>query len=593
MTHECETLKVLNFAPRCLVADNGWLCCGSEKGDFVAMRLDEDNDGDAVGSSLDLALDGALDTRMEMSREESLLSLITQGRRPNKNLNAKSMRLAKERVNCITLWFPDLRVPAGEGAYKESVAVLADNVGNVTLIGLRDFEQNEKAEPLDVINYPDFVNRALLSPDGRMLIAVLDDPYLYVHVREEKPLDPTSASRTPQYHWCQRQRIFLTSQLKEDRSDSRGSFAACFSNSGSLLAVGTQHGTISIFDTSLLDDPLAQPLITTFKSSRPESGPGAIRDMSFCPGPFDILAWTEDRGHVGIADVRANFTTRQILDIAVEADFDHINIFDRNTIDPRLLDPQSAVRRELLALQANAASSPRPGESTENFNQPLSATETVVLEALQDDRLRRDRARIATTDSGERSVPDLSWTYLSSLRPPADGDNSNRLARRSTSVTRGIRSTSSSRAQRSALDDYLDQRERARNRQQGTRDSSERLPALRRDPRWIDRLGETVAAMRDQRDRNQRDGQDQSDASYLNVLEILQARERATADGDNEDGSLLVPLVNQVVNRWEESAMRNTLPVGTSVAIDHGVFEVPPSRDNTAGLAWSEDGRTM
>jgi hypothetical protein len=95
----------------------------------------------------------------------------------------------------------------------------------------------------------------------------------------------------------------------------------------------------------------------------------------------------------------------------------------------------------------------------------------------------------------------------------------------------------------------------------------------------MDRIGETVAAMRDQRDRQ--------DSSYLNVLEILQARERPSNDAENEDSSLLVPLVNQVVNRWEESAIRGTL------ATDHGVFEVPPSPDNTAGLAWAEDGRTL
>jgi hypothetical protein len=83
-----------------------------------------------------------------------------------------------------------------------------------------------------------------------------------------------------------------------------------------------------------------------------------------------------------------------------------------------------------------------------------------------------------------------------------------------------------------------------------------------------------MAAMRDQRDRQ--------DSSYLNVLEILQAREPYDGDPD-----LLVPLVNQVVTRWEESAVRGTL------VQDTGFFDYPPSDDNTAGLAWSEDGRTL
>lgn len=97
------------------------------------------------------------------------------------------------------------------------------------------------------------------------------------------------------------------------------------------------------------------------------------------------------------------------------------------------------------------------------------------------------------------------------------------------------------------------------------------------EQRLLDQIGETVAAMRDQRER--------PDSSYLNVLEILQARERS--GDDHDDSSVLVPLVNQAMNRWEESAIRGTL------ATDHGVFEVAPSPDNTAGLAWTPDGRTL
>ncbi|TQV98755.1 hypothetical protein V2A60_007542 [Cordyceps javanica] len=313
-TQECETIKLLTFAPRCLVAENGWLCCGSESGDFVAIRLDEGSDSSNPNTPLNLDPDARLSLNLE-SREESLLSLITQARRSNKSLIAKSVKLANDRVNCITMWFPGALAPPDDGAYTEPVAILANNDCTVTVISLRDFDQSDKTTPLDVVTYPDFVNRATISPDGRIMVAILDDPYLYVH-------------------------------KKGDRTDSRGSFAACFSNSGSYLAVGTQHGVISIFDAELLLDIDAEPLITTFESSRPRSGPGAIRDMAFCPGPFDILAWTEDRGHIGIADVRANFIVRQIVDISVDADFEHVSIFDRNTIDPRLLDGQNSSRRD-------------------------------------------------------------------------------------------------------------------------------------------------------------------------------------------------------------------------------------------------------
>lgn len=589
LTRECETIKLLTFAPRCLVAENGWLCCGSENGEFVAIKLEdaiESNQQPLLGLHLDaetrhqLNLGGA-------SRDEPLLALLAHARRSSKSLIAKSMKLAKDRVNCVTLWFPPALTPLEAGSYTEPVAVLANNDRTVVLVSLREFDQNEKIDPLDVVTYPDFVNRAILSPDGRILVAILDDPYLYVHERVETEggISTPPASEDSGYRWEQRQRFLLKSQRKDDRSDSRGSFAACFSPSGAYLAVGTQHGTISIFDATLLLDPSAEPLITTFKSSRPESGPGAIRDMAFCPGPFDILAWTEDKGHIGFADMRSNFIIRQIVDINVEADFRHIDILDRNTVDPRLLDGNSD-RRSNRSPPSGSTRTRRQGEALETLNQPLTPNETVVLEAIQGDRRRRERAALRSTEERARDggPSDLALTYLSSLRPSAADGESPRPRQRSSSV---------GRAMGDILGSYREQRERQqerlRNARQLTREGSEgqqpQSTSARRtdqrwsEQRWVDRVEETVAAMRGQRERQ--------DSSYLNVLEILQARERPSNDTDNDDSSLLVPLVNQVVNRWEESAIRGTL------ATDHGVFEVPPSPDNTAGLAWTEDGRTL
>ncbi|KAM3475911.1 hypothetical protein MY5147_003495 [Beauveria neobassiana] len=577
-THECETIKLLTFAPRCLVAENGWLCCGSESGDFVAVRLDEANDGINLNAPLNLDPDA----------------------RPP--LHQQTRALA----------------PPVREAYTEPVAILANNDCTVTVISLDDFDKSDKIVPLDIVTYPDYVNRATISPDGRIMAAILDDPYLYIHVRSEKSCE---SECLPQHTWELRQRLMLKSQKKGDRADSRGSFAACFSNSGSYLAVGTQHGVISIYDTELLLDTDTDPLLTTFESSRPRSGPGAIRDMAFCPGPFDILAWTEDRGHIGIADVRADFIVRQIVDISAEPDFEHISIFDRNTIDPRLLDGQNTPRREGNQLvRVGLSATRRQGDGRiDTLNQPLTPSETIVLEAIQGDRRRRDRLT-QRTDGGDTTTFDSSWSYLTSLRSSSTEEEVARplQRQRSSSVTRGSSETFNS---------YRDQRERDRLaervrefRQLGReREPIDRLSG-RRDQRWIDRLGETVAAMREQRER---DG-DRPDASYLNVLDILQARERSglpagttstttTARGsaigtgtgsglrpattaastlandpERDDSSLLVPLVNQVVNRWEESAIRGTL-----VTEHTGLFEVPPSPDNTAGLAWSDDGRTL
>ncbi|KAK7431455.1 hypothetical protein QQZ08_001945 [Neonectria magnoliae] len=608
-TRECETLKLLTFAPRCLVAENGWLCCGSENGDFVAIRLDDGNDRDDRTDRADRADHSDRDSRAERpnmafavgaiapdaeilgvgldsSRDDSIFSLLSRARRSNKSLIAKSMKLAKDRVNCITLWFPPTSlpacVPACDNAYNEPLAILANNDRTVTLVSLEDFEKNEKTEPLDVITYPDFVNRAIISPNGQFLISVLDDPYLYIHQRvktiSESP--STRSVEASEYQWEQTQRILLKSQKKDDRSDSRGSFAACFSTSGAYLAVGTQHGTISIFNATLLNNPDADPLITTFQSTRPQSGPGAVRDMAFCPGPFDILAWTEDRGNVGIIDMRSNFIVRQIINIE-DPYFEHINVLDRNTIDPRLLES----RRDRRGNASTSSTSATPNNNTtttnstegrrrgadgiDGLNTPLTADETLVLEAIQNDRRRRERAT-PRTSAEERPTPlaNSFWADRSTRRTTTN-DDSQRLSER--------RSSSIGRAMGDLLGTYRSQ-DRARTSRQLLRDAAEAGEAGRRPDRWIESLGETVAMFREQRQRQ--------DTSYLTVLEILQARQRASEQNPDES-SVLGPLVNQVVSRWEESALRGTL------APDHGVFEVPPSPDNTAGLAWSEDGRVL
>lgn len=577
-TRECETIKLLTFAPRCLVAQDGWLCCGSEHGEFVAIRLgDETVTSNLDDLSLDLDPDLRLPLGLSAPGEDSIFTLLARARRSNKSLIAQTVKLANDRVNCITLWSPSRRVPPHERAYTFPVAVLANNDQTVKLVNLEGSEDGEKTEALDTITYPDYVNRAIISPDGHLLIAILDDPYLYVHERINGSASfGSSRSRgESECGWALKQRILLKSQRKDDQSDNRGSFASCFSSSGAYLAIGTQHGTISIFDASLLTDPDAEPLITTFTSSRPRSGPGAIRDMAFCPGPFDILAWTEDRGHIGIADVRSNFMIQQILDINVEADYEHINILDRNTVDPRLLERRSERRGDnnntSLGNNSTRSEGRRRGiDGIDTLNHPLTANETMVLEALQGDRRRRDRVNQRRDE--EWGVPRANNALRGASQedtesPPTPGRNS-----------------STNRAIGDLLGNYRDQRERAHERvriarQQLLRDASDRSQQPRRaDQRWMDRLSDNVAAIRDQRERQ--------DSSYLSVLEILQARERGTNEGD-DDSALLVPLVNQVVNRWEESAIRGTL------VTDSGFFDVAPSPDNTAGLSWSEDGRVL
>lgn len=415
-----ETIAVLPFLPRCLVAKHGWTCSGGERGEFVTIDRTEANSADHhdLATDLDLALsvDPTLDTDPDPASNpqvrQTIRSLLSAPKQESK-------KVGKDRVNCITLWFPPQHEHEHihEGAYDQAVAVLANNDKSVSIVSLA-FQDIK-----DEIRYPDCVNRAVISPDGGLLVAVSDDPYLYVHERCEKSVE-TPDGFWPDgtaYRWRLRHKIHLISQSRDDRSDNRGSFAACFSSSGRYLAVGTQYGVISIFDATTLANPSFPSLITSFKSSRPGVPSGAVRAMEFAPGPMDLLAWTEDRGRVGVADMRNGCISRQIIHLDEEDGYDHITLTDRGAIDPRLTDILSGDLQDNLAssLATTLDFSPEPRTGLERLNQPLSRDETIVLEALQEHsrrRVQRAAERVSTTTQRllgtERDTPAGTGTHL-------------------------------------------------------------------------------------------------------------------------------------------------------------------------------------
>jgi hypothetical protein len=319
-----------------------------------------------------------------------------------------------------------------------------------------------------------------------LLIAISDDPYLYVHERCEKQPTFAGAPRSTGSHafeWRPSNRIHLQSQKKDDKTDNRGSFAACFSSTGAYLAVGTQYGTISIFDPRTLAEPDVDSLITSFTSSRPNAEPGAVRDMAFAPGPIDLLAWTEDRGRVGVADLRSGFLSRQTLELDVTDAFDHITVIDTSSIDPRLLDQRSN-RGDPLAPLASLANDLYPSTETppphssdapantssiERYNHPLTADETMVLEALQDHGRRRAQRAAAAAPTTSGSAPRFSW--MERAARPTVGPDSPASRERSASVSRAVNEI---------MGNLRDQRERLR-------DSQERLRAVVREESEADR----------------------------------------------------------------------------------------------------------
>lgn len=583
-THSLETIRVLSFSPRCLVAKNGWVCCGGETGEFTAVRLEQRQEPGDMDMQLDLDPDARLPLDLDASTNDasSMLSLVERAANRSKMLIGKSMKLVRDRVNCITLWFPPVDSRPWEGAHNEPIAVLANNDKTVALVSLNDFEDNDKIEPLHIITYPDFVNRAVISPDGRLLVAVLDDPYLYVHER----VGANSTNNQKQYKWEYRDRYLLKSQRRDDVSQSRGSFAACFSNSGAYLAVGTQYGTISIFDVSAFTDRSKTPLITSFQSSRPETLSGAVRDMAFSPGPYDLLAWTEDKARVGIADIRNGFVYRQYIDIGDKEDGgQEVRILDGNAIDPRLLGRRSDRGDRDERLSGLPFFSDRRRDDRTRHDSPLTPDETLILEALQDGRRRREQraAQRGGADPATRhgdGTPSLGNARLSVWAERAEraarraqlGDNS-----RTDSPSLGEGGPGLSRAIDLLLGNSLDRADRDQDR-----GSPSQRPLG----------GNTTTSGDPPIPRSNRARRGDWGLHRLDDLEALYSLAAYGSEynrGDNNNDTTRrerTPFVAFLSDREFDNLMRRNVD-------DREVHHSPPTPDNTSGLAWSEDGRLL
>ncbi|KAI0406859.1 hypothetical protein F4802DRAFT_556392 [Xylaria palmicola] len=635
-TRECETIKVISFHPRCLVASGSWICCGGEYGEFAIIRetaADALNPSGASTSTAAAAAAAAIASASEnaLTRDPGLtpepsmaelrrdmLSIVEQISGSVKTWSASSHKFGTQRVNCITIWQPPKSPsdPLPPGCYTAPVAVLANNDKTVTVVGLND------AEAIDELQYPDCVNRGLISPDGSLLVAICDDPYLYVHVRRA-----LQGKRGGCYEWLQLPKIRLKDQSVRDASYCRGSFAACFSHSGRYLAVGTQYGTISIFDVAAFADPDRDPLVTYFSSARAPSDCGAVRDMAFSPGPYDLLAWTEHRGRVGVADARTNFTKRQIISIEDHEAYDRVPLNERNTtIDPRLLDPRSersAAGSLSLPNLVASASRARPtvdDADTARLNHPFSSEETAILEAVQSDRRRREareaREQREQRDSQTpRSSTGAAWRSSVFAERVSPQPRTPAAAReRERDIGERLRYLTS--LQRDTLQRIFERDQSRENRDhqrpaatqtppEAERDRERRAPTPRRRSSMMQALAQNI----DNSARLQRGGNGEGTGGARDYSSVWGQVGRSTsgwADLDalyNMSGGD-VAFAPHDATRGETSRIRRAIPIIGDVWSDEisgfrraygriGNREHQQRPDDTAGLTWSEDGRTL
>ncbi|RYP54864.1 hypothetical protein DL768_000428 [Monosporascus sp. mg162] len=593
-TRECETIKVISFHPRCLVAKGGWICCGGENGEFTVIRDVGQTDAadDVLNSDFRSTLNSLESPNMaeaSMSQlQRDMLSIVERINGSNKTWSASNHKFGIERVNCITIWQPPKSPSDGTtpGQYPSPVAVLANNDKTVTIVGLYDCQE------VDQLDYPDCVNRAVISPDGTMLAAICDDPFLYIHVR--KPLGKGKSNEY--FEWEQLPKIHLKGQEPRDTSDCRGSFAAAFSPSGRHLAVGTQYGTISIFNTAALRIPDMDPLITHFNSSRAPHESGAVRDMAFSPGPFDLLAWTEHRGRVGIADARTNFAQRQIISIDEHEGFDHLSLHDRSTIDPRLLDPRnerstgsSPSLPSLLSTSSPSRPLPNPetSEPSSRVNHPFTAEETAILEAVQSDRRRREARE--QREQREQQIARGSPAWRSSVWAERRETLTRILERERNRETRDHHRSGTSQTP------------------PGEQERERRAPTPRRRSSIMQALTQNVDSFAQIMNRSQPSGNSNDGPSNnrdsptpwlagrltsgwadLEALYNIAGGDSGFADSARTEAGRnrrAIPVINDV---WSDDFAGFRRAYGRSGSREHQQHP-----DDTAGLSWSEDGQTL
>ncbi|KAI1108074.1 hypothetical protein F5Y14DRAFT_437528 [Nemania sp. NC0429] len=626
-TRECETIKVISFHPRCLVASGGWICCGGENGEFTSIREAAADTPTASGTATAAAAAAAAATAVSedlLGRDTStsfsepsmtelrrdMLSIVEQMSSSARAWTMSNHKFGTQRVNCITIWQPP-EPPSDSphpGRYTTPVAVLANNDKSVTVVGLED------SETLDELEYPDCVNRGLISPDGSLLVAICDDPFLYVHVRR-----PVPGKRGAGYEWSPLPRIRLKDQSVRDVSDCRGSFAASFSFSGRYLAVGTQYGTISIFDVVAFADSASDPLITYFNSARASSDCGAVRDMAFSPGPYDMLAWTEHRGRIGVADARTNFTKRQIISIEDHEGYDHFSLNERNTtIDPRLLDPRSergiaspSSMPSLLSPSSRLQATVDTSDAS-RLNHPFSSEETAILEAVQSDRRRREAREQRDQRDSQATRGSAAWrssVFAERVSPQPrtpgvarerDREISERL-RYLTSLQRDTltrifereQSRENRDHQRSATTQTPPEQERER-RAPTPRRRSSIMQALAQNPDSSARLqrlgsGEGSSASREYPSVWGRVGRSDSGWADLEALYNISGGDTAaphdTTRTETNRIRRAIPIIGDV---WNDDISGFRRVYGRIGNRDH--IQRP---DDTAGLTWSEDGRTL
>lgn len=272
--HDCQNslLATVPFEPTCLAADLGWLAVGGENnGDCAFIKVEKDEHGHPKCFGHDLVV-------------ESLGGAI---------------------VNSMNIH----TIPAtGSSSDVEPVVLISNNDKTVKIYSLL------QRQVITTFLHPVPMNYSAMSPDSTIIAAVGDSNKVYFYRHKNHNVSRSPVTTFFRDDWVS----FAEPSLPTgDSVYDDYCFALAFSPSGHLCAASSQGGAISVFDVlQLLNNGHSQQdaMLCNFRSSRPTLV-GCVRAMAFSPAPWDLLAWAEDHGRIGLVDVRSQFVRRQVLEL--------------------------------------------------------------------------------------------------------------------------------------------------------------------------------------------------------------------------------------------------------------------------------------
>ena len=433
-TQKTFILITVPFEPRCLAAGQGWICLGGDSnGDcaFVELKGQERSEVDTrLPVNLPAAADDKLSQRARYSNDSQ------HGPQPNKwRPDLLVQELGGEIVNSITV---STIANQGQSEVNEPVALVSNNDKTVKMYSL------PQRKVIADLHHPFPMNYALLSPDSTIMVAVGDGCRAFFYRR--KPLKrkhgaiESQSERYPKYEW----QLYAIPKLPVgDHMHDDHSFAVTFSGSGLLCGISSQGGMISVFDMDLLnnlddEDESELALLCMFKSSRPHMW-GCIRSMAFSPEPWDLLAWAEDHGRVGIADVRQAFCRRQLLTLDTNADdLERVVAEDITAAEIKKLDvrgrlieqyrermaiehgrPPSPTEYSLLRTDSRSREDERMDGAGATYQRDLDSRERSVLDTLE---MTMEEIHGTSQPGSHRQPYSLNYTSSPRVRASLESD---------------------------------------------------------------------------------------------------------------------------------------------------------------------------